>query len=174
VFWRQIGKIDFLWGRLVSRIELYNTVEVTFNRFCITFNIGAPTIRKGSQRRRGRSHVLTKQGLIKVKTRALRKGVWFKALSRIERSIVDLTIRCVEIIRSHKLAETVSGIINKILEALGSNFLKTVERIGTEIVEGICQIAEEWGNEDSSAWKYEVGFVRFLGMNAISTNWVNM
>jgi len=103
---------------------------------------------------------------MKVRTRALRKGVWFKALSRVERSIVDLTIRCVERIRSDALMKAVVGILDKLLETLEEEYLKRVERIGREIAEKICEIAWGWGNPHAWTWKYDLRFVKFLGVNA--------
>jgi hypothetical protein len=37
--------------------------------------------------------VSSREGLAKLKTIAVRRGLWFKALSTVERAIVDLTIR---------------------------------------------------------------------------------
>ena len=103
---------------------------------------------------------------MKVKARALRKGVWFKSLSRIERSIVDLTIRCVERVRSDLLMKTVVAILDKLLETLEEDYLKRVERIGREIAQKICEIAGRWGNPHASLWKYDQNFVKFLGVTA--------
>jgi len=46
-----------------------------------------------------------KAELVTLKLRALRDGVWFKALSRIDRKLVDLTIRVVGSVRSATLAK---------------------------------------------------------------------
>lgn len=113
--------------------------------------------------------MLTKQNLQKVKTRALRKGVWYKVLPRIERSIVDLTIRCVERISSDVLMKTVVAILDKLLQSLEEDYLKRVERIGREIAEKICEIARRWGNPHAWTWKYDFSFVKFLGVNAANS-----
>jgi len=113
--------------------------------------------------------LLTRQGLMKVRTRALRKGVWFKALSRIERSIVDLTIRCVERVHSDVLMKMVVAILDKLLETLEEEYLKRVERVGREIAEKICEIACRWGNPYAWTWKYDKSFVKFLGINAMNS-----
>ena len=65
----------------------------------------------------------TKQDLLKIRSRALRTRVWFSALSRVERAIVDLTIKCVEKIRSNVLAGTISVIVSKLLESLEEDFM---------------------------------------------------
>jgi len=106
---------------------------------------------------------------MKIKVRALRRKVWFRALSRVERGIVDLTIRCVEKIQSYTLMKTVLGIVDKLLRTLEENYLRKVEKIGREIVQKICEIAWKWGNRLALVWKYDIRFVRFLGANAINS-----
>jgi hypothetical protein len=105
---------------------------------------------------------------MKVKTRALRQRVWFKAVSRVERGIVDLTIRCVETVRSPVLASAVLNIVSKILEVLREGFMERAEKVGREVAEKLCVVAERWGNESCSAWKRGDGFVRFLGVIALN------
>ena len=51
------------------------------------------------------SEFISKAQLITLKLRALRDGVWFKALIRIDRKLVDLTIRVVGSVRSATLAK---------------------------------------------------------------------
>lgn len=112
--------------------------------------------------------MLSIQGLVKIKVRALRRKVWFKALSRVERGVIDLTIRCVERIRSHALMKTVLAIVDKLLRTLEENYLTKVERAGREIAEKICELARKWGNLHALRWKYDLDFVRFLGVNALN------
>jgi len=126
-------------------------------------------IRESQLRVRGEvQRLLTSQGLSRIKTRALRGKVWFKVTSRLERGIVDLTIRCVEKIRSSVLSRIISEIIRKLLGPLENGFLKRAEKIGAEIVKRLCELARAWGNKTASSWKQEPGFVRFLGVNAIN------
>lgn len=113
--------------------------------------------------------MLTKQGLMRIKTRALRRRVWFKVTSRLERGIVDLTIRYVERVRSPVLEGILSEIVRKILRTLENGFLRMVNRVGGTIAEKVCAIAEGWGNENASSWRHDSVFIRFLGVNAICT-----
>ena len=105
---------------------------------------------------------------MKIKVRALRHKAWFKVLSRVERGIIDLTIRCVERIRSHALMRTVLAIVDKLLRTLEKSYLKKVERVGREIVQRICEIASKWGNPLAWTWKYDVNFIGFLGVNSLN------
>jgi len=113
--------------------------------------------------------LLDRKSLMKIKKRASRHGVWFKALSRVERSIIDLTIKCVERVRSPTLATIVSSIVGKVLKTLESRFLETVNRVGSAIAEKVCAVAERWGSENASSWKRNSSFIRILGINTVNS-----
>jgi hypothetical protein len=113
--------------------------------------------------------LLSRESLLAIRKRAYRKGVWYKALTRVERGIVDLTVKYVEKVRSPVLARVIAKIVYKVLKALKSRFLVKVETLGYGLAERICRLAVEWGNPGASNWKYDRGFVRCLGINAISS-----
>lgn len=115
------------------------------------------------------TRLLTRQTLTKVKTRALRQRVWFKTLSRVERAIMDLTIRCVERVQSKVLAKAILTIVRRMLTTLKESFMRRAERAGYEIAQKLCTIGERWGNEECSAWKRDKSFISFLGVNALNT-----
>ena len=111
---------------------------------------------------------------MKVKARALRRRVWFKVTSRLERGIVDLAIRCVERIRSPVLTRIISEIVRRISMTMGNGFLETANRLGSAIAEKVCGIAERWGNENASSWKCDSSFITFLGINAVNSRSFNV
>jgi hypothetical protein len=111
--------------------------------------------------------LLSRGGLLAIRKRAYRKGVWYKALTKLERGIVDLTVKYVEKVKSPVLARIITKIVCKVLKALRSRFLVKVETLGYELAERICRLAVEWGNPGASNWKYDMKFVRFLGINAV-------
>lgn len=111
----------------------------------------------------------TKQDLIKIKTRALRTKIWFKTLSRVERAIVDLTIKCIDHVKSNVLMATISTIIGKILQSCEESFMVRAEKVGQGISEVLCALALRWGNKTCSAWKHETEFAKHLGVNALNT-----
>ena len=113
--------------------------------------------------------MLTRQGLLKVKTKAVRKGVWYEALSRAERAIVDLTIRCVENVKSPILAKTVIRILGKISQTLENCFLRKAEEIGSNLARQLSLVAENWGNRTAQKWKTDKKFILFLGATALGT-----
>jgi len=112
--------------------------------------------------------LITREGLVSFKRKALRRRVWFRALSKIERGIVDLTIRCVDRVRSWKLALIIGRIRCKIFKALRSRFLEKAETAGYDLAERVSMIAVSWGYTEASSWKRDIGFVRYLGVNALN------
>jgi len=62
----------------------------------------------------------------------------------------------------------VLAIVDKLLRTLEENYLTKVERAGREIAEKICELARKWGNLRALLWKYDLDFVRFLGLNAVN------
>lgn len=109
---------------------------------------------------------IDKQTLILVKQKALRKGVWFKALSRIERGIMDLTIRCVDRVRKISLIKVIVNIIAKL--QLASRFLMEIESKGRFLAERASHISFSWGNESALKWRYDPVFIRYLGLVAFN------
>lgn len=115
------------------------------------------------------THLLTRQSLARVKTRALRQRVWFKTLSRVERAIMDLTIKCVERVQSKILTKTILAIVKKMLKTFEESFMRRAERAGYKIAQKLCTIGERWGNNECSAWRRDKSFISFLGVNALNT-----
>jgi hypothetical protein len=113
--------------------------------------------------------LITRQNLMRIKSQALRMKVWFKVLSKVERAIIDLTINCVEKVRSSTLTETISKIISKILCMLEESFMTRAEKVGRIIAEKLCAIAKKWGNKTHLSWKQNRNYIRLLGINALNT-----
>jgi len=57
--------------------------------------------------------LLTREGLEALRRRALRSKAWFR-LERVERAVVELTIKVVERVRSSTLARMILGIADKL------------------------------------------------------------
>lgn len=105
-----------------------------------------------------------RQDLVRIKSRALRNRVWYSILSKVERAIFNLTIRCVTRIRSQTLQSAVASITFKITEALENRFLFKAENIGRKLAENLSNIGQKWGNKTASKWKIDRNFSRYLGM----------
>jgi hypothetical protein len=100
--------------------------------------------------------------LAEAKKAAFRRGVWFRALNRIERGIVDLTMRYVDNIKSAKLAKVLTAIIEKLQQATESMADRLVRNIGIPLAQKISGIAVSWGNHAAAKWAQDRSFARFL------------
>jgi hypothetical protein len=103
--------------------------------------------------------------LTQAKTLALRRGVWFKTLNRVERGIIDLTVRYVNCIKSVKLAQVVRAIIEKLALAMETLVDKIVRTVGLPLARKISNIAVSWGNHLAKLWAKDSRFARFLALN---------
>ena len=107
--------------------------------------------------------VLSRDELVMMRVRALRGGVWFKVLSEVERSTVNLAIRVVEkVVKSSLLARLMMGIIDKLKQATESRFLRMVGEVGLPFARKLSGIAQTWGNKSASKWTEDLGFARYL------------
>lgn len=111
---------------------------------------------------------LTRETLAKVKLKALRCGVWFRKLRKDERMFMELVIKVTHRVHSFKLAELVSRIVGKLLDAMGGVQVMTGEVAykmktdGLRLVQRLSQIAQGWGNRSAVAWPRDSGFVQYL------------
>ena len=100
--------------------------------------------------------------IVQSKKIALRRGVWFRALSRVERGILDLTTKYVVRIKSAKLADVVAAILQKLQLASESRLDRLTRTVGTSLAQGISSLAQSWGNRLASFWGLGDGFARYL------------
>lgn len=113
--------------------------------------------------------MLTSQDLSRVKSKARRHGVWYEAITGIERSIIDLTIKCVETVRSPILARAITRIVSKITKVLQQDFMSKAQEIGTDLAKQIAYVARKWGNRKSLYWEHDTRFIKFLGVTVLNT-----
>lgn len=106
--------------------------------------------------------------LASLRRDALRRRVWFHVLSKVERSVVNLTVRYVDQIRSFKLSLAIGRVVCKLFEAFKGRFLRRVERVGCGLAEKISKIAVGWGYVEASSWAHDSSFIRFLGINTVN------
>lgn len=107
--------------------------------------------------------VLSRDELVMMRVRALRSGIWFKVLSGVERSMVNLAIRVVDkVVKSSLLARLIVGIIEKLKETTESRFLHMMRQIGLPLARKFSGTALGWGNKSASQWTRDLGFIRFL------------
>jgi hypothetical protein len=92
------------------------------------------------------SGFVEKAQLLKLKLKAMRSGVWFRVLRRIDRVLVDLTIKVASKVRSFTLAKNILTVVRKLESAVESRFLRSVKEIGFPMACRLGLIAQKWGN----------------------------
>jgi hypothetical protein len=110
------------------------------------------------------SNFIDKTQLIKLKMKAMRAGVWFRALRRIDRVLIDLTIKVVDNIRSITLAKSILSITRKLEALLESRFVRAIREIGFSLAHKLSLLAQKWGNKAAKEWANDSGFVRYLAV----------
>jgi hypothetical protein len=105
---------------------------------------------------------LTRSEIIKVKTRALRRGMWFRALTKMDRACVDLAIIVVERVRSRLLRRVLFSVIKRLEEFMESQVQRLMREVGADLARKISRVAQKWGNKSAVVWAFDSGFVRYL------------
>jgi len=113
----------------------------------------------------------SREGLAKLKTLAIRRGLWFKVLNALERAVVDLTIKVVERVRSSTLRSVLKSIASKVMEGLKArSFKERAVAIGRVLLERLVRIAEKLGCKGAGEWARDPGFVMYLGVSWLNTS----
>ena len=112
---------------------------------------------------------LNKTQLLKLKLKAMRAGVWFRALPRIDRALVDLTIKVASSVRSTTLAKNILAITRKLEGLLESSFLRAFRGVAVKLAQKLSLVAQKWGNTSAKNWTADVPFMKFLAVMHINT-----
>ena len=111
---------------------------------------------------------LKKTQLIKLKLKAMRAGVWFRALPRIDRVLVDFTIKVTSNIRSVTLAKSILLVTRKLEGFLESRLLRAFREVGLPLAKKLSSLAQKWGNPSAKEWQSDSSFASFLAVLSIN------
>jgi len=114
------------------------------------------------------SGFLNKARLIKLRLKAVRAGVWFRALPRIDRVLVDLTIKVASSVRSFTLAKNLLAVIRKLEGLLETSLSRAFREVGLPLAQKLSLAAQKWGNVSAESWPSDVSFIRFLAVMHIN------
>jgi hypothetical protein len=114
------------------------------------------------------SSFLTKARLVKLRLKAMRAGVWFRALPRIDRVLVDLTIKVASSVRSFTLARNLLAVIRKLEGLLESSLSRAFREVGFPLAQKLSLAAQKWGNVSAESWQSDVSFIKFLAVMHIN------
>jgi hypothetical protein len=105
---------------------------------------------------------LDRTELLKLRVKAMRAGVWFRALRRIDRVLVDLAIRVASTVRSVSLARSILSVTRKLEEHLEGRLVRAIREFGFSLARKLSRFAQAWGNSAAREWMNDMGFVRYL------------
>ena len=108
--------------------------------------------------------MFTRDFLLDIRRKALRRKVWYSALDRVERGILSLTSQIVDRVESKVLGVMLVKILAKLRDAMKSDFVRLVESYGVWTAKKLSVQASEWGNIFADAWSYDLGFARYLAL----------
>jgi hypothetical protein len=112
---------------------------------------------------------LDKTQLTKLKKKAIRRGVWFTVLRRIDRALIDLTIKVSDKIRSYSLAKSILIIARKVQEAFQGKLAHRIKEIGIPLTRKLGLLAQNWGNKSARKWVNNANFAWYLTITKINS-----
>ena len=128
----------------------------------LKFDPSSPVVQPSGDSRVG--GVLTSSRLAEVREEAKRKRVWYRMLPKLDRDVLDLTIRCVGELKSTRLIEVVTKIVVKLKAALQNRLTRLMDEVGVPMAKKLGDIAWGWGNRSADKWAQDKSFVRYLAV----------
>jgi hypothetical protein len=102
--------------------------------------------------------------LSNLRTKALRKGIWFQALTYQERTLAGLIRKHVKIVKNATLAAVIAKIMGKLISAIKSSFMDRIEGLGRPVAEAWSRGALAMGWKEASTWTDDPNIVRWYGL----------
>jgi len=114
--------------------------------------------------------LLTRRKLAEIKKKAIRRGVWFKTLNKVERACIDITTKVVKRVQSIFLAKVLTTIVKKLLYAMENKVERLMREVGQKLAFKISQIAQTWGYVSAFRWATDSKFIRYLAIIKMNTS----
>jgi hypothetical protein len=115
---------------------------------------------------------LKRESMHKLKVKAMRRGIWFKALNRLDRALYSLTMKVTDVVRSGKLARLLFPIVDELVKRLENRFSFALKEIGYPLARRLSQLAQGWGNVQAEDWMSDSKFARFLAVLHVNNSGV--
>jgi hypothetical protein len=117
------------------------------------------------------SNFVEKISLVKLRLKAMRTGVWYRALNRIDRVLVDLTIKVAKTtIKSNSLINQLLSVTTKIETLLENKLSRETRLYGLPQASKLGSIAQSWGNKNAHSWSSDNAFAKFLAALNLNVN----
>jgi len=111
---------------------------------------------------------LCRDELIRMRAKAIRRGVWFRTLTKSERAQLDLTIKVVQKVRSFLLRRVLTPLVKKLQEAMETMVTRMIRVVGSSLAQKLSQIAQNWGNTFATMWAKDHGLIQYLTITHIN------
>jgi len=108
--------------------------------------------------------ILNARNLMTLKQKALRRGLWYIAIGRLDRVLVDLTIKVSNHVRSDILAKGLLSVTQKLLDAFENKLERVTRLVGLPIAQKVSLFAQGWNYQKAEAWATDQNFARYLAI----------
>lgn len=92
----------------------------------------------------------------------MRKGIWFRALSALDRGILNLSAVLLDDVRSVTLRVQIVSILAKLNDAFKSPFRRYVEGHGQERLRQVVEATAKLGCSAAKSLQNDKGFMEYL------------
>jgi len=99
-----------------------------------------------------------------LKCKALRRRVWYSALSRIDRVLLDLTVRVTDRVRGSALVSALASVVEKLESAFENRIARLLSSVGFPLAQKLSLLAQKWGNKSAVKWVTSLSFAKFLAV----------
>ena len=106
----------------------------------------------------------SRRELVEFRLRMKKRGFWFRALSRIDRALIDLAIEVTDGVRSFRLVEALRSVAGKVEDMFESGISYVTNAIGVPLARRLSVFAQKWGNSLAREWINDPWFARFLAI----------
>lgn len=101
----------------------------------------------------------------------MRAGVWFRRLPRIDRALIDLTIRVTKFkIHGTSLVDRLLTVTSKLENFLENKLSLMTRQIGLPLANKLSCLAQKWGNIKARDWQNDLEFARYLAIIKLNAN----
>ena len=108
--------------------------------------------------------VFTREFLLDVRRRAIRKRVWYRCLDDVDRGIFYLVTRVVDRIESGLLGSVLVKMLKRLRDAMKSEFARHIDSFGYGAARRVAGQAFSFGSKLVSGWARDLSFIRYLTM----------
>ncbi len=109
-------------------------------------------------------NILSVRNLLTLKQKALRRGLWYKAINRLDRLLVNLTLKVSRNIQSKTLLTELLVVVQKLQTASESKLEHAIRTVGFPLAQKLSIFAKNWHCTLAEKWATDKGFACYLAI----------